>query len=439
MARLLSVEDRIIRSKVDLMHSAPFYSYILLAMAIRKTDSDEACPTMAVNAYGDLFYNEKFVSELSEKDLIFILAHEASHVSTLTLSRMGSRDLGLWNIATDLVINQMLIEDGMQCPKMALCPDHYGNWEFVGKSGKKVTIPIKNRFAEEIYEDIVKHTETVKGSFCVTADGNYKGSIDKHIQGAKDEKGNDRKGGDGEGDEPGGSGENGEKGSSAKDNADYWRSKAAQAHIAHTQARGTGSGGLSREMSRLLQPKLNWKQILSQFLTSTIPVDFTMRRPGRKSQGTGIYMPSIVKESLDVTVGVDVSGSIGQKEYKEFMNEVYGIVSGFPQVQMKIVPWDDGVIEDGIYIVPRGQSNLLFEFKPSHTGGGTTLSKFSKWFDEHAQGARSNVCIILTDGYIEADPIIPTNCPTMVVISKSGSEKILEKVCKHICCLRDYE
>ena len=434
MSSLLSIEDRIIRAKADLMYTAPFYSHILMAMSINKTEYGDLCPTMAVNQYGDLFYNEKFVSGLSEKDLIFILAHEASHVSTLSISRCGSRNTNIWNIVTDLVINQLLVEDGLPAPKNCLVPDYNGDWTFKADDGRH-TIKIKDRFAEEIYEDVIKYVDKIKAALNVSGDGQggtiYNGSFDRHIQGDKNERGGKRKGEDGRGD-------NGIY--SERDNEDYWKSKATQAHIAHRQLRGTGSGGITREMERILQPKLNWKHLLSQFLTNIIPIDFTMCKPGRKSQGAGIYMPSIVKGGLDVIVGVDVSGSIGQDEYKEFMNEVYGIVSGFPQVQMKIVPWSDGVIEESIYVVPRGQPNILFEFKPSHTGGGTTLSKFSKWFDKHAQtSSRSNVCIILTDGYIEQKPHMPSNCPTLVVICKNGSDSILKKVCNHVCCLRDYE
>jgi predicted metal-dependent peptidase len=432
MINSLTVEERIIRSKAQLMNTVPFYSYILLAMRMHKSSKEEGCPTMAVNDRGDLFYNEDFVKGLNEKELNFVLAHEASHVSTLTMQRCGSRNKELWNVATDLVINTLLIEDGLTPPRDVLKPDNQGYYTFNDKNGNKVSVQIKDRFAEEIYEDLLKHVKIIKVYLAFDGSGSYKGGFDKHLDG--------QTGPDGETKESGEKSDNGgaAAGMSDKDNEEYWRSKAVQAHIAHTSQRGLGSGGLGREINRLLEPKVNWKQVLAQFLTSTIPVDFTMRRPGRKSHGTGVYMPSVVRESLDMVVGVDVSGSIGPDEYHEFMSEVYGIVSGFPQTKMKIVPWDDGVIEKDIYDVPRGLPDIIFEYKPQYTGGGTTLSKFSQWYDENMQGNGNSVCIIFTDGYIEDSPVLPARVPTLVVISKRGTAQQFSEGTR-ICKLSNYE
>lgn len=437
MNRTLNTEDRIIRTKIDLMHRAPFYAYILMGMRIMPAQDEGRIPTMAVNELGDLFYCDKFVQTLTDSELQFVLAHEASHVSTITIPRKGSRNLELWNVATDLVINYMLIEDGFTPPKGLLTANSQGNWVLQDEKGKQHTIQIKERFAEQVYEDLMKIIKTVQQTLG-TGDSSkpYKGGFDIHIQDGKNDKGEPSNGKDENGNnyDPNGKGMSD---ADKKNNEEYWKSKAAQAHIAHNQQRGVGScPSLGREMDRLLQPKINWKQVLQRFLTSTIPVDFTMRKPGKKSQGVGVYMPSIIKENMDVMIGVDVSGSIGQDEYNEFMKEVYGIACGFPQVQMKIVPWNDGVYEEDIKIVPRGNPDELFEFKPS-TSGGTTMGSFGHWVDENVSG-HANVCIIFTDGYVENEPYISSKCPTLIVICKNGSTTTVEKVCKNICSLADY-
>ena len=437
MNRTLNTEDRIIRTKIDLMHRAPFYAYILMGMRIMHTQDEDRIPTMAVNELGDLFYCDKFIQTLTDTELQFVLAHEASHISTITIPRKGSRNLELWNIATDLVINYMLIEDGFVPPKGLLTANSNGNWLLEDETGKRHTIQIKDRFAEQIYEDlmkIIKHVQHAVGSGDPTKP--YKGGFDIHIQGGANDKGDPCNGKDENGNnyDPNGKGMTDAQ---KKDNEEYWKGKAAQAHIAHNQQRGVGScPSLGREMERLLQPKINWKQVLQRFLTSTIPIDFTMRRPGKKSQGVGYYMPSIIKENMDITVGVDVSGSIGPEEYNEFMKEVYGIACGFPQVQMKIVPWNDGVYEADIKTVPRGNPDEMFNFKPS-TSGGTTMGSFGHWVDENFNGY-ANVCIIFTDGYVESEPYISDKCPTLVVISKGGSTACVDKVCKNVCSLADY-
>ena len=59
-----------------------------------------------------LLYNPKFLGDLSEKQQIFIFAHEVCHVAFEHIFRSEGKDKRLWNIATDSVINA-LIQDGL--------------------------------------------------------------------------------------------------------------------------------------------------------------------------------------------------------------------------------------------------------------------------------------------------------------------------------------
>ena len=60
-----------------------------------------------------LLYNPKFLCDLSEKQQIFIFAHEVCHVAFEHIFRSEGKDKRLWNIATDSVINALLIQDGL--------------------------------------------------------------------------------------------------------------------------------------------------------------------------------------------------------------------------------------------------------------------------------------------------------------------------------------
>lgn len=60
-----------------------------------------------------LWYNPKFLDDLSEKQQIFIFAHEVCHVAFEHIFRSEGKDKRLWNIATDSVINALLIQDGL--------------------------------------------------------------------------------------------------------------------------------------------------------------------------------------------------------------------------------------------------------------------------------------------------------------------------------------
>ena len=60
-----------------------------------------------------LLYNPKFLGDLSEKQQIFIFAHEVCHVAFEHIFRSEGKDKRLWNIATDSVINALLKQDGL--------------------------------------------------------------------------------------------------------------------------------------------------------------------------------------------------------------------------------------------------------------------------------------------------------------------------------------
>ena len=60
-----------------------------------------------------LLYNPKFLGGLSEKQQIFIFAHEICHVAFEHIFRSEGKDKMLWNIATDSVINAILKQDGL--------------------------------------------------------------------------------------------------------------------------------------------------------------------------------------------------------------------------------------------------------------------------------------------------------------------------------------
>ena len=191
MSYELNQAERIIKVKVDLNKSHPFFAYILLNMEVEKTKHTDKVPTMAVSQYGDLYWNEDFVKTLDNDELKFVLAHEVGHIATLTFQRQGLRDMTLWNIATDLVINYMLMDEGFRAPKGILLPDHRGVYIFQsGKSGKDIKIDLNDKNAEQVYEDLCKNAKAIKKIVKADGKGGYEGQLDGHIEGDADDEGN---------------------------------------------------------------------------------------------------------------------------------------------------------------------------------------------------------------------------------------------------------
>ena len=61
-----------------------------------------------------VYYNPDFLGRLTEKQQIFLLAHEVCHVAFGHILRGEGKDKLLWNIATDAVINALLKKDKLE-------------------------------------------------------------------------------------------------------------------------------------------------------------------------------------------------------------------------------------------------------------------------------------------------------------------------------------
>jgi predicted metal-dependent peptidase len=407
----LDTAERIIKTKVDLNKSHPFFAYILMNMQVEQTKSKdkETCPTMAVNQYGDLWWNKEFVDTLDNDELRFVLAHEVSHISTLTFQRLGRRDMTLWNIATDLVINYMLIDEGFRAPKGILLPDHRGIYTFPsGKDGKAIKIDLNEKNAEQVYEDLCKNAKKIKKMVKADGSGNYEGQVGKHLEGDKNDKGKSQG--------------KGKTDADTKANENKWKRKAIEG-ATQAKMRGNMSASMERMLGEMLEPVVDWRQKLFAYITNDLPVDYSMRMPSRRFMATGVYTPTVVRESLELIVGVDISGSIGHEEYVEFMSEVLGIANSYRQVKMRVIAWACHVDERDDIEVTNATQDVLRKCK-YFGGGGTELSCLTRYIEE--KDYKTKLLVVLTDGYIEHNPQLPEGTDCLFVLSRNGHDDVVK-------------
>ena len=406
----LSESERLIKTKVDLNRSHPFYSYILMHMQIEKTKHTDKVPTIAVNQYGNLYWNQDFTSTLNNDELSFCLAHEVGHIATLTFQREGKRDMTLWNIATDLVINYMLLDEGFIAPKDILVPNHKGVYKFSsGKNKKTISIDLNDKNAELVYEELYNNAKIIKQYVNADEEGNYTGQIDKHIEGDKDDTGMTTG--------------KGKTIADQKANENDWKRKIVEG-VTHAKMRGTLNANMERLLGEILSPVVDWRQKLFAYITNDLPVDFTMRTPSRRFISTGVYTPTVIRESLELIVGIDISGSITNEEYIEFMAEVVGISSAYRQVNMRVIAWAASIDERDDVEITNATREQLLQCK-FYGGGGTELTCLTDYIHKHNYNTR--LLVILTDGYIESNPILPDGVDCLFVMSKNGTSDIIKR------------
>lgn len=95
----------------------------------------------------NILFNPQFLDSLTDKQQLFVVAHEFFHIKFKHMFRLKDkdgnlRDMQLWNIATDAIINENLKDDGLEMVE--------GGVEM--KNARKFT-------AEELYEKLLKERE----------------------------------------------------------------------------------------------------------------------------------------------------------------------------------------------------------------------------------------------------------------------------------------
>jgi predicted metal-dependent peptidase len=175
-----------------------------------------------------------------------------------------------------------------------------------------------------------------------------------------------------------------------------------QGQMAHQKIAGKGGGDLDRELLGLLEPKVDWREVLREYVKSICRAKdaSSWRRVNRRFLSTGVYMPSMIGERIGrVVIGVDTSGSVGQEELAEFLSEVKGIAEEVMPSQVDLIYWDSQVAAHEEY-AEQDVPNIVSSTRPKG-GGGTSPSCVSTYLNE--QKIVPECVIMLTDGYVGDD------------------------------------
>jgi len=386
-------KDLLIKARVQLQTQNPFFSYVCMHLTLRE---DDRVPTMGVDKYGNCYYNKKFVMSLVDKQradvekVKGVLCHEIMHVILDHLKRLGGRDSEISNVAQDLVVNDMLITNHFDLPECGLLPRNHC---MKISDGNKVVGEIKDinkKVWEEVYEELLKHAKKVSKW----------GFGDQHIRDPKEGdgqgSGQEREGQgkqikitEGKGSKPEDKGTDPTQGTSEKEKD--WKQIVNEAYT-YAKMQGKTPAGMDRYIEELNTPKLNWRQLLQKFIVQQIPYDFTYSRPSKKSMVTGVYMPAIRKEQLEIAVAVDTSGSMSDVDLQDCLSEVIGIVSAYENVDLTVLACDAHVHSSSQVQTIRDVSSIKLQ-----GGGGTDFKPVFQWLNEHKPNLR--LLVFFTDGY----------------------------------------
>lgn len=380
-------ERRVQKSKISLMRN-PKFALLSGILMVGKTKVVENIPTACTNGR-DESYGRKFVKELRDQELNFVVAHENYHKMyrhLTTWRKLHDIDHRLANAACDYVINLQL-KDLDPNEAVVAMPRYPNGHKMGGKPMGLVDERFRGMNAKQVF-DILRE-EKGKGGSGGEGDGSGSGISDPSD-------------GDPEFDDHDWDGAKEMTAEEQKDLAREIDQAIRQGIMAQQKIAGTGAGGLDRELQGLLEPKVNWREVLRDFVKATCNAKdaSSWRRVNRRFLSTGVYMPSLIGEKVGhLVIAIDTSGSIGGDELGEFLSEVKGIAEEVNPECVDLLYWDSEVAGHETYSGSTA-SDIPNSTKPKG-GGGTSPSCISEYLK--AKNIQPECVIVLTDGYVGGD------------------------------------
>ncbi len=360
------IVEKLITARIGLLLRHPFFGN--LATRLKLVDATDWCGTLATDGR-HFYYNNDFVNALTPKECEFGFAHEVLHNVFDHMGRRESRDPKLSNIAADYAANQILKDERIgEVPSfIQIFQDNkYRGWSY-----------------EQIYEELEKNA--------IKIDISQLGELlDEHLDG----EGDDGEGDDGD-DEQDGKGKGRPKLTPEEKKA--IRDEIKEAMVAAAQSAGAGKvpAGIQRMIQSFTEPKMDWRQMLRMNIQSIFKSNFSFSRPNRKSMHSGAILPGMMnEETIDVSVCIDMSGSISDSMARDFLSEVKGIMEEYKDFKLDLWCFDTDIYNYQKFTGDTADDINQYECQG---GGGTDFDvNFQFMKDNDIQPKKF---IMFTDGY----------------------------------------
>ena len=323
------------------MLEQPFFGALALSL---KLQEDTTCETAWVNGR-ELGYNPTFVDSLTHDKVTALVAHEVMHCAMGHPWRRDGRNPKGWNIACDMAINGEL-RASFTLPDGALYPEQ-------GEEGK----------SSEWYYARVQEDDNGDGKGNGTPDPDPLGEVR---------------------DAPTSPDADGEPAPSEQE----WKQNAASA-MQSAKLQGKMPGGLAREISKALQPKVDIRSLLLRFFSERSTGDYSWTRPNTRYLSQGLYLPCLESKELgEIAIAIDTSGSVNAVSLAYARAIVESTIEEVSPLAVTVYYFDSRV-----HAVDRFEKGEPLTWKPQG-GGGTSFVEVLKAIEDEGTA----VCaLVITD------------------------------------------
>ena len=385
----MPAERRLELVHVSLMRDKSFAFFAGLFMVGKTTILDK--PITARTNGRDVEYGRAFVDGLTDKELAFLVLHENMHKCyrhLTTWRALFDKDARRANMACDFVINIQL-RDMDPNERLIAMPRDRKTGEFIGC----YDVQYRDMDTKQVWDALEGKTK----------------DKDKGRGGAGDEGQGDPEQGDGmsesSGDGYGALDEHDWEGAqelSPQEKQDLEREIDRALRQGGIYA-GKMGGNMSRDIEKLLEPKVDWREVLRRFVrTSLTDRDSpSWRKAHKRYLWQDVILPSIIgKRMKSLAVGIDTSGSIQGDLLGAFMGELDKVVRTVSPDRVDLMYWDTNVAKHEVYISTGNAKSIVDNTKPAG-GGGTDPDCVPAFMRDHK--IKPDALIMLTDGFMSSN------------------------------------
>ena len=358
----------------------PFFGFLLLRLRLIEDGAERmGVPTAAVANDGSLYLNREWVSKLSLAAFRGLVVHEVLHPALGVFERQGVRDGRRWNVAHDFAINLMVNDLSKRAGTAVVCLPEGGCLDEA----------YRDMSAEEIYDLLPALLGGGKGGSRGLPGGDGSGDpmagdlrsdLATTPQGKAAEQGDEK---------------------ARKDLRREWAAQVHSALMTHQQAgkqRGDLPSGVQKLIDRLLNPAVDWRDYLANYLGERVGgEELSFRRPSRRGQAIDETLAGRIRRTApDITILWDTSGSMNGQE-ERILAEVIAICEnlgvGARMIAIDCMIHADVPLDEGLDALAHVKGGGGSDFGPAFTRLET-------------EGDRS-VVVAFTDGMIGVPQCIP--------------------------------
>lgn len=297
---------KLIRAKIKLQENYPFFGRLILLFNFEEDDSEyTAMGPFCVTENNTIVYNKSKVETIPEKYILGFLAHEVMHVVLKHHKRLENRDPIMFNIACDLAVNNILVQNGFELYEDMLIPEN-DRFDF-----EDIHINnISKKSAEKIYKDLVGKQSLSKIEVPEHVFSNNVIDIENQVNNS----------------------------------------------LAFASEQGKPPLGIKKGK------EISWNRLLRKYFNSNIISNYSFSKPKRLA---GLILPGKICNDINVLVHIDTSASIDPNDMNLFVKELKKIRSIDRNAKTEVVLCNDK-ITDKFYIEQNKVINVRTGGNTSH-------------------------------------------------------------------------